>query len=112
MVRTGGIPERGMSSPDRICFRSLRTSSYVGEWKEIEGLDLDARVELIRALIPLGLAEVGRMLDEEVERLAAPKNQRKRAGEGRRYRHGSNPGSVRLGGKRHPTRVPQVPKPE
>jgi hypothetical protein len=37
-------------------------------WEEIEALELDARVELIRALLPLGLAEVGRMLDEEVER--------------------------------------------
>ena len=30
------------------------------------------RVELIQELIPLGLAEVGRVLDEEVERLAGP----------------------------------------
>ena len=77
-------------------------------WEEIEGLDLNARVELIRALIPLGLAEVGRMLDEEVEQLAGPKNQRKSGEEGRRYRHGTNPGSVRLAGQRHPVRVPRV----
>ena len=39
------------------------------------------RVELIQELIPLGLAEVGRVLDEEVERLAGPRHARK--GEGR-----------------------------
>jgi len=87
--------------------RRLGEPNGVG-WEEIEELDMDARVEMIRALIPLGLAEVGRMLDEEVERLAGPKNQRKRPGEGQRYRHGSNPGSVRLGGQRHPIRVPRV----
>lgn len=76
-------------------------------WKEIEALEVDARVELIRELIPLGLAEVGRMLDEEVEWLAGPRNQRK-GSEGGPYRHGSNPGSVRLGGQRHPVRVPRV----
>ena len=43
-------------------------------WQEIEALEVDARVELIRELIPLGLAEVGRMLDEEVERLAGPRH--------------------------------------
>ena len=35
--------------------------------EEIRALELDPRVELIRQLIPLGLAEVGRLLDEEVE---------------------------------------------
>jgi putative transposase len=77
-------------------------------WEEIEALELDARVELIRALLPLGLAEVGRMLDEEVERLAGPRHGRKGDAEAQRYRHGSNPGSVRLGGQRHPIRVPRV----
>jgi putative transposase len=76
-------------------------------WEEIEALEVDARIELIRELIPLGLAEVSRMLDEEVERLAGPRHQRKEA-DGTPYRHGSNPGSVRLGGQRHPVRVPRV----
>ena len=76
-------------------------------WEEIEGLEVSARVELIRALIPLGLAEVGRMLDEEVQALAGPRHGRTEEGGGR-YRHGSNPGSVRLGGQRHPVRVPRV----
>jgi transposase-like protein len=77
-------------------------------WEVIEGLELDARVELIRELIPLGLAEVGRMLDKEVERLAGPRHARKAEATEAMYRHGTNPGSVRLGGQRHPIRVPRV----
>lgn len=67
-----------------------------------QGLELDATVELIRGLIPLGLVHVQELLDEEVRSLA-----------GARYvrgyvRHGSNPGSVRLGSQRLPIRVPRV----
>lgn len=76
-------------------------------WQGIEALERDSRMELIRELIPLGLAEVGRMLEEEVEELAGRRHARKVAGEGN-YRHGHNPGSVRLGGQRHPVRVPRV----
>ena len=76
-------------------------------WEEIEVLELDPRVELIRQLIPLGLAEVGRMLEEEVEQLAGQRHARKTEDD-RHCRHGHNPGSVRLGGQRHPVRVPRV----
>ena len=76
-------------------------------WDEIQGLELDPRVELIRQLIPLGLAEVGRLLEEEVEELAGRRHARKVEAEGS-YRHGHNPGSVRLGSQRHPVRVPRV----
>jgi len=76
-------------------------------WEEIEELEVDARIALIRELIPLGLAEIGRVLNEEVVRLAGPRHGRKEQ-EGAPYRHGSNPGSVRLGGQRHPVRVPRV----
>ena len=82
------------------------------DWEVIEGVGLDARVELIRQLIPLGLAEVGRMLDEDVERLAGPRHARKEEAGEVMYRHGTNPGSVRLGGQRHPIRVPRVRAPD
>ena len=74
--------------------------------EEYEGLELNAKVELIRSLIPLGLMHVQALLEEEVEALA-----------GRRYahadgtrgtRHGSNPGTVVLDGQRVPIRVPRV----
>lgn len=76
-------------------------------WEAIQALELDPRVELIRQLIPLGLAEVGRMLEEEVAALAGRRHARKAEPEGL-YRHGHNRGTVRLGGQRHPVRVPRV----
>src|SRR6266496_6656887 len=60
--------------------------------EEYQGLELNAKVELIRSLIPLGLMHVEMVLDEEVVALAGP-----------RYAHadgilgtllGSNPGTV------------------
>ena len=77
----------------------------------IEALNAEARIELIQALIPVALAEVGRTLGEEVDGLAGQRHARKSEGESY-YRHGSNPGSVRLGGQRHPVRVPRVRGPE
>src|SRR5881296_1065164 len=73
--------------------------------EEYRGLELNAKVELIRSLIPLGLMHVQMLLEDEVEALA-----------GRRYahadgasgtRHGSNPGTVMLDGQRVPIRVPR-----
>ena len=90
-----GKKDRRMGEPSRMSM------------EEIRALELDPRVELIRQLIPLGLAEVGRLLDEEVEELAGLRHARKDEAEGS-YRHGHNPGSVRLGGQRHPVSVPRV----
>jgi len=42
--------------------------------QEMEGIDdLDVRISLIQALIPVGLERVGELLQEEVTRLAGPK---------------------------------------
>lgn len=92
--------------------RGRKKSALLGEpevvaREDFEGLDVDARAELIRALIPLGLMEVGRELDAEVTTLAGARYARKAASESA-YRHGTNPGSVWLGGQRHPIRVPRV----
>jgi hypothetical protein len=81
------------------------------DWEAIEALNAEVRIELIQELIPLGLAEVGRTLGKEVECLAGQRHARKGEGENY-YRHGSNPGSVRLRGQRHPVRVPRVRGPE
>ena len=67
-------------------------------------LELDAKVELIRSLVPLGLMHVKEMLDEEVMALAGARYARKDASIGGR-RHGSNPGTVGLAGQRVPIRV-------
>ena len=70
-------------------------------------LELDAKVELIRSLVPLGLMHVKEMLDEEVMALAGARYARKDASIGGR-RHGSNPGTVGLAGQRVPIRVPRI----
>ncbi len=98
MVRKGK-KDRRMGEPSEL------------SWEDIEAMNLEVRVELIQGLIPLGLAEIGRVLSEDVERLAGQWHARKGEGESY-YRHGSNPGSVRLGGQRHPVRVPRVRGPE
>lgn len=70
-------------------------------------MEVDGKVELIRALIPLGLMHVQELLDTEVAALAGERYARK--GEGQAiYRHGSNPGSVRVAGQRHPVTVPRL----
>ena len=56
-------------------------------------LEVDAKVELIRSLVPLGLMHVEEVLDEEVTALAGERYARKDASMGGR-RHGSNPGTV------------------
>ena len=70
-------------------------------------MELDAKVELIRSLVPLGLMHVEELLDEEVTALAGERYARKDALVGGR-RHGSNPGTVGLAGQRVPLRVPRI----
>src|SRR6266516_3850358 len=79
--------------------RVLRREDY-------QGLELNAKVELIRSLIPLGLMHVQMLLDEEVEALAGARYAREDGTAG--TRHGSNPGTVVLDGQRVPIRVPRV----
>ena len=77
---------------------------------EYADLELDAKVEMIRSLVPLGLMRVHELLDEEVVALAGARYARKdTALPGRR--HGSNPGTVGLVGQRVPIRVPRVRRP-
>ena len=70
-------------------------------------LELDAKVELIRSLVPLGLMQVEELLDAEVTALAGEHYARKAASIGGR-RHGSNPGTVSLAGQQAWIRVPRV----
>ena len=70
-------------------------------------LEVDAKVELIRSLVPLGLMHIEELLDEEVTALAGERYARKDPSVGGR-RHGSNPGTVGLAGQRVPIRVPRL----
>jgi transposase-like protein len=70
-------------------------------------MDIDSRIELIKSLIPLGLMYIHEELAKEVENLAGTRY-RHMEGDRQYYRHGRNPGSVRLAGQRHPIQVPRV----
>lgn len=72
---------------------------------------LDSRVELIRALIPIGLQKIQEELEREVTELVGAKYSRKDPDNPYR-RHATNPGSVRLAGQRIPIRVPRVRGPQ
>jgi transposase-like protein len=74
--------------------------------EEYEGLDVNAKVEAIRSLIPLGLMHVQMLLDEEVEALAGARYAREDGARGMRY--GFNPGTVQLDGQKIAIRVPRV----
>ncbi|MGB3399826.1 MAG: IS256 family transposase [Candidatus Deferrimicrobiaceae bacterium] len=100
-----------MSSFPRLVRRGKKEKTLgraqVMRREDLDALELEPRIEMIRALIPLGLAEIYRTLDEEVAVLAGERYARK-GGEAAGSRHGSNRGSVRLGGQRVPIRVPRV----
>jgi putative transposase len=75
--------------------------------EEFEATALDSRVEMIRNLIPLGLIQIFEELDKEVTAVCGDRYERKGKDVlGRR--HGSNPGSVRLGGQKIGIQVPRV----
>lgn len=74
--------------------------------EEYGEMELSARAELIRELIPLGLMQVHEELQREVRALCGARHERKEGRAG--WRHGWNPGSVRLAGQRVGLRVPRV----
>ena len=80
--------------------QALRPEAYAN-------FDVETKLACIQALIPLGLMRIHELLEEEVCLLAGARYARKTtAFPGRRS--GSNPGSVRLAGQRHPLRIPRV----
>jgi putative transposase len=74
---------------------------------EYEALALDSRLEAIRSLIPLGLMHFAEELQQEVDRIAGERYSRKPC-TGGAYRHGTNPGTIKLLGQKVPVRVPRV----
>ena len=75
--------------------------------EEYEGLEVDVRIELIKALIPLGLMRAAEELEKEVTRLAGEWYGRAKGGK-RCVRYGRNPSSIRIGGQKLPFVVPRV----
>jgi transposase-like protein len=74
---------------------------------EAELSALDSRVELIQALIPLGLEAVNELLQQEVTALAGPRFQR-HGGVAGYDRWGRQPGSVYLADQKVAVSVPRV----
>lgn len=74
---------------------------------DVADQDLDVRVALIQALVPLGLEAVGDLLKDEVERLAGPWYSRK-SSDALYRRWGKQKGSVFLADQKLPIRVPRV----
>lgn len=68
-------------------------------------LDVDSKVELIKALIPVGLMAVADALESEVEELVGARYARTAHG---LSRYGHNPSSVRLASQRLYVKVPRV----
>jgi len=92
--------------------KKCKKSRRLGEVEVVERetyreLEVDSKVEMIRALVPLGLMHVHELLDDEVKALAGERYARKEELE-RGRRHGTNPGTVGLAGQRVPIRVPRV----
>ena len=69
--------------------------------------ELDARIALIQALIPLGLKAVEETLQAEVKALAGERYSRQ-GGHAHYNRWGSQPGSVYLADQKVPVAVPRV----
>lgn len=74
--------------------------------EEYGAIGSGSRMELIQALIPLGLMKVSEELEAEVRSLAGVRYSR-----GTGVRYGTNPGSVVLGGQRLGITVPRVRDP-
>ncbi len=70
--------------------------------------NIDTRIALIQALIPIGLEYVNAMLQQEVEQLAGPRYSRHKDAEKEHYRWGRQGGSVYLGEQKVAVTVPRV----
>lgn len=79
----------------------------VGETLSDTDQALEMRIELIQALIPLGLEAVADLLKDEVARLAGPRYSRKSANASYR-RWGKQKGSVFLANQKLPIKVPRA----
>jgi transposase-like protein len=78
-----------------------------GLWEQSAARDVDAKVAMIQALIPLGLQAVAESLEEEVVRLAGARYSRA-GGRPEFARWGSQRGSVCLADQKLPIAVPRV----
>jgi putative transposase len=81
-------------------------SKLTSKEKYLSG-DIQTKIEMIQALIPIGLMAVGEQLEKEVEELAGVKYSRQ-GGMSGHYRWGSENRSIYLADQKIRTRVPRV----
>ena len=89
-----------------------RNGQIINEKETAKGIEnIDTRVSLIQALIPIALQSVNELLQQEVEQLAGPRYSRQKEDVGGNYRWGQQSGSVYLGDQKLPVEVPRVRNP-
>ncbi len=91
----------------RIGARSKRGRKQPATEAEGDRLEIDARAELIQALIPIGLEAVNELLQQEVVSLVGARYSRG-GGQGDYARWGQQRGSVYLGDHKLAVTVPRV----
>lgn len=75
--------------------------------EEYQEMPVNARIDLIEALIPLGLMAIKEELEKEIAFRIGSRYSRKQEGCSL-YRHGSNQGSVRLAGQKVSMDIPRI----
>jgi len=86
-----------------------RNDQIINEKDRDNGIEnVDTRVALIQALIPVALQSVNEMLQQQVEQLVGPRYGRQKDEERENYRWGQQSGSVYLGEQKIPVSVPRV----
>ncbi len=90
--------------------KTVRRNEQIINKKETdEGIEnVDTRVALIQALIPIALQSVNELLQQEVEELAGPRYGHRKGKDRENYRWGHQSGSVYLGEQKLPVAVPRV----
>ncbi|MFQ5865354.1 MAG: hypothetical protein ACE5IW_09020 [bacterium] len=90
--------------------KRITTNEEIVKQKDTDaGIEnIETRVALIQALIPIGLQYVNELLQQEVESLVGPRYGRHKGAERRHYRWGRQRGSVYLGDQKVAVNVPRV----
>jgi transposase-like protein len=83
----------------------LAALNELSKQRETDWAEHSTKLELIQALIPLGLKAVEDVLLDEVSQLVGARYER---GNGQYKRWGHNPGSVFIGGQKNAVKVPRV----
>ncbi len=86
-----------------------RNEQIINKKENDEGIEnVETRVALIQALIPIALQSVTELLQQEVEELVGPRYGRGKGKDRENYRWGNQSGSVYLGEQKLPVEVPRV----